>query len=170
MCFIKIKGANMKKELSILCLSAGILLGGCSSKVCDENCSLFSCKEKSGCITHEKQVVPEVTLNATSYFKTDSAQLNMKDKNTLDQVVSYLQNNESEHVRINGYTDNTGPASYNMGLSQRRAKAVADYLIRNGISADRIETTGYGATNFAYSNNTPAERAKNRRAEILFFK
>lgn len=159
----------MKKELSILCLSAGVLLAGCSSKMCDENCSLFSCKEESSCIAQPKQVIPEVTLDATSYFKTDSAQLNMKDKDTLDRVVSYLQNNGSEHVRINGYTDSTGPAAYNMDLSQRRANAVADYLIRHGISADRIETKGYGATNFAYSNYTPAERAKNRRVEILFF-
>lgn len=159
----------MKKELSILCLSAGVLLAGCSSKMCDENCSLFSCGEDSRCAVQPKQITPEVTLDATSFFKTDSAELNLQDKSTLDQVVSYLQNNPKEHIRINGYTDVTGPAAYNMTLSQKRAQSVADYLVRHGISTDRIETKGYGATNFIASNATPAGRAKNRRVEILFF-
>lgn len=157
----------MKKQLSILCVSAGIVLAGCSS-ASNGNHSLGSCSGESRC-TAEKPIVAEVTLDSTSYFKTDSYALSAMDQTTLRQVVAYLKDHPNENIRINGYADSTGAADYNVRLSQKRAEAVSDYLKAHGISSSRITTHGYGATNFVAANDTAMGRAKNRRAEILFY-
>jgi outer membrane protein OmpA-like peptidoglycan-associated protein len=69
-------------------------------------------------------------------------------------------------VEIAGYTDDVGKDDYNLGLSQRRAEAVKQYLANSGLSADRIVARGYGETNPIATNGTPAGRAENRRIEF----
>jgi outer membrane protein OmpA-like peptidoglycan-associated protein len=71
-------------------------------------------------------------------------------------------------IRIEGHTDSTGPASYNQGLSQRRANSVKQYLVQHfDISADRLFTEGRGEDEPIDTNATRAGRAKNRRAEFV---
>ena len=67
---------------------------------------------------------------------------------------------------IEGYTDSTGNVKSNQLLSERRANAVADYLIANGINSDRLTAKGFGVENPIDSNKTAAGRANNRRVEI----
>ena len=69
-------------------------------------------------------------------------------------------------VEIAGYTDNVGSASSNQRLSERRANAVRDWLVRQGIDPERIKAVGYGETNFVATNDTPEGRQKNRRIEF----
>ena len=66
-----------------------------------------------------------------------------------------------------GHTDSTGPEEYNLGLSQRRAGAVQDYLISQGISEDRLTMEGKGETEPLVSNDTREGRAQNRRIEFI---
>jgi outer membrane protein OmpA-like peptidoglycan-associated protein len=70
-------------------------------------------------------------------------------------------------VQIDGHTDSKGTDAYNQKLSEKRAKAVMDYLVKKvGIAADRLKAVGYGESKPAYSNDTEEGRAKNRRVEF----
>ena len=69
-------------------------------------------------------------------------------------------------IEIGGHTDNEGSDTHNMTLSLNRAKEVYDYLITNGIVADKLSYKGYGETMPIESNNTPEGRANNRRTEF----
>ncbi len=160
----------MKKQLSILCVSAGVLLSGCSH-MCEEGCPIGSCS-KSSCMMEKEVVAPAVVRvdsEATSYFALNSAVLSAQDKHALNAVVAHMKNHPEQKVRLNGYTDNTGPEAYNMTLSKERADAVAEYLMDQGISSDRISTRGYGPQNFAQANTNMSGRAKNRRTEVVFY-
>jgi outer membrane protein OmpA-like peptidoglycan-associated protein len=68
---------------------------------------------------------------------------------------------------VEGYTDSTGEASYNQGLSERRAEAVRDTLVDMGISRSRVETKGFGEQFPVASNDTSGGRQQNRRVEIV---
>ena len=74
---------------------------------------------------------------------------------------------EGKAAQVNGYTDNTGSAAYNKGLSERRAKAVASYLEKEGVCSKKLTVKGFGATDFEATNDTVAGRAKNRRVDII---
>ena len=69
-------------------------------------------------------------------------------------------------VEIDGHTDNTGSAAYNMNLSERRAKSVMKYFVDKGVEAGQLTTKGFGFTKLAASNDTKEGRTKNRRVEL----
>ena len=66
-------------------------------------------------------------------------------------------------VQLEGHTDSTGPEAYNMGLSVRRAEAVKNHLVENGIDTSRLTTKGFGESNPIAPNDTAKGRAENRR-------
>lgn len=78
-----------------------------------------------------------------------------------------LVNYPNSNVQIIGHTDSDGDATYNQGLSERRANAVADILQANGVSYNRIRTIGQGENNPVASNLTPEGKSQNRRVEIV---
>ena len=84
----------------------------------------------------------------------------------LDKVVDVLKANPGLTVEIQGHTDNIGSKRYNKPLSERRAKAVVDYLIKKGISVSRLSSIGYWFSKPAASNDTPEGRQMNRRVEL----
>jgi outer membrane protein OmpA-like peptidoglycan-associated protein len=69
-------------------------------------------------------------------------------------------------IDVYGHTDSTGSDAYNQALSERRARAVADYLTSRGVSYSRIRSQGFGETQPVASNDTEAGRSANRRVEI----
>lgn len=148
----------MKKQVITL-VGALALLSGCAHMNCHHRCYAKNCNNKA-----------DFVLESTAFFAFDSSKLNTKDTSSLDKVVQHLKEHPNEKVVLNGYTDSTGAADYNVGLSKRRANAVAQYLKNNGVAADRITTKGYGATDFVGCNKTEAGRAKNRRTEVIFVK
>ena len=100
-------------------------------------------------------------------FELNSARFNAKFVFRLDSLTQLLVSHSSVRAEISGHTDNTGSASYNLKLSYDRAAAVADYLIRNDISRDRISYVGLGSSRPIADNKTEEGRRKNRRVEIL---
>jgi len=84
----------------------------------------------------------------------------------LNEVVTILKKNPRTKIEIEGHTDNVGSAEYNQRLSEKRAKAVMDYLVKNGIDPERLSDRGYGLTRPVASNDTEEGRAKNRRVEL----
>jgi OOP family OmpA-OmpF porin len=99
-------------------------------------------------------------------FATNSADLNQDAMNKLEQAEQMLKENRNLNVRVEGHTDNTGDDSYNQDLSQRRAEAVVEYLVNNGISRNRMTARGYGESNPVADNSTREGRASNRRVDF----
>ncbi|MGA3051173.1 MAG: OmpA family protein [Chitinispirillaceae bacterium] len=100
-------------------------------------------------------------------FSTASAELETSSYAELDSVVASLKAYPNLKVEIAGHTDEEGSDSYNMALSNDRAKAVMDYLVSHGIAQNRITAKGYGKTQFLVPSTTPEGRAKNRRVEVI---
>jgi OOP family OmpA-OmpF porin len=100
-------------------------------------------------------------------FEFNSAQLTGNSRPVLDDVAASLQRHPRLKVELQGYTDSTGPADYNLKLSQRRADSVRDYLVGKGVSSDQLTTKGYGLTQPIDTNKTKEGRAHNRRV-VMF--
>lgn len=105
------------------------------------------------------------TLN-NIFFETDEYQLQPKSETELERVVQFLRENPKVAIEISGHTDNVGNADYNQQLSQKRAMAVYDYLIKAGIPAARLKARGYGQSQPLAPNDTEENRQKNRRIEF----
>ena len=84
----------------------------------------------------------------------------------LDQVKMVLNQNPSLRIEIQGHTDNMGSASANKRLSEKRAQSVMQYLIDQGVDAERLQWAGYGQTQPMASNETAKGRRENRRVEF----
>ncbi|RLK00577.1 OmpA family protein [Ruegeria conchae] len=108
-----------------------------------------------------------VTVPNDITFDTDSSTVRPALRADLVKVGQNLVNYPNSNVQIIGHTDSDGEASYNLGLSERRANAVADILQANGVSFSRITTVGQGENNPIASNLTPEGKAQNRRVEIV---
>lgn len=100
-------------------------------------------------------------------FEVDKADLKAGAIRNLDKLVEFLQSYPERLIRVEGHTDSTGAAEYNLGLSQRRAGSVRDMLLDRGIDPGRITTEGLGEDYPVASNNTESGRQQNRRVEIV---
>jgi hypothetical protein len=85
----------------------------------------------------------------------------------LDEIVTVLKENPNMVIEIQGHTDNVGSSQYNKKLSENRAKAVKNYLIKKGISNQRLIAVGFGKSRPKTTNRTEEGRALNRRVELL---
>ena len=106
-------------------------------------------------------------LSDKLFFAWNRANLRPASHATLDDVVKALNDHPTIRVRIEGHTDTSGNAAHNQKLSQRRAESVRDYLIKNGIAADRLEAKGFGPSVALESNETAVGRETNRRVEFV---
>jgi len=107
----------------------------------------------------------KVVLNNV-FFATGKAVLKKESKTELDNLLKLMNDAPSLKLEISGHTDNTGSDAVNQKLSERRAKAVVDYLVSKGISADRLTYKGYGSKEPVADNKTKEGRQKNRRTEF----
>ncbi|WP_017731384.1 OmpA family protein [Nafulsella turpanensis] len=105
------------------------------------------------------------TLN-NIFFETDEYQLQPKSETELERVVQFLKENPKVAIEIAGHTDNVGNASYNQQLSEKRARAVYNFLVEAGISPSRLQAKGYGQSKPIAPNDTEENRQKNRRIEF----
>lgn len=108
-----------------------------------------------------------MTLQEGVLFEYDKAELKPGARRNLEPLMTFLQEHPERSLIIEGYTDSTGSDAYNQDLSFRRAEAVRDFLIDNGISSDRIVARGYGESYPVTTNSTEAGRQQNRRVEIV---
>ena len=99
-------------------------------------------------------------------FNSDSSKVRPDSEQILAKAVTALQDSVGISVIIEGNTDNTGAPSYNQLLSERRAKAVLDFLVANGIEKERLVSVGKGANNPSADNQTKEGRYQNRRVEF----
>lgn len=107
-----------------------------------------------------------VTMTDAVLFDVDSAALKGPAKETLGQMADVMVRYPENDILVKGHTDSTGSERYNQELSERRAKAVRNYLIDSGVSSQRITSIGFGETMPISANDTDEGRRENRRVEI----
>ncbi len=100
------------------------------------------------------------------FFETNSFELKKESTVELDKLSQLLKDNPAMKIEIGGHTDNIGSDQSNQTLSENRAKAVNDYLVKAGIVATRLTYKGYGKTKPIATNDTEEGRALNRRTEF----
>lgn len=124
-------------------------------------------KDNQGCPVLKQEVIEKVNYAARNIlFQKGSVKLHASSFAALDEVAAVLKANPKLRLAINGYTDNSGSASANQQLSQKRADAVKKYLNDKGIAIDRLSAKGHGPANPIADNKTEAGRIKNRRVEL----
>lgn len=112
-----------------------------------------------------KVLMETVSREMRVLFDTDKSVVKPEFNDEIEGVAKLLKEYPTATVEIQGHTDSRGSASYNDALSQRRADAIANVLVKNyGIAANRISTKGYGASQPVADNKTAEGRAKNRRS------
>jgi peptidoglycan-associated lipoprotein len=101
------------------------------------------------------------------YFDFDKYDIRPEDAKTLDSNAAWLKSNGDNLVLIEGHCDERGTNEYNLALGERRAKATMNYLVSQGIQANRITIISYGEERPVCTEKTEACWAKNRRAAFL---
>lgn len=124
-----------------------------------------------------KQAVPDaqvqrvgeginMTFNSGLLFMINSSALSEAAKVNLEKVASVFIKYPETNILIEGHTDNTGSAEYNMELSKKRAYSVSEFLQSKGVSTSRMDIKWYGETQPKVPNTTDANRSLNRRVEV----
>lgn len=114
----------------------------------------------------DKAEAGSVSVLKNLFFDTDRYDLKDKSRTELHKIIRFLGDNPSVRVEIGGHTDDVGAREYNRQLSEKRAKAVYQYLAENGIEPQRLSTRGYGPDQPVGDNSTEEGRQLNRRIEF----
>lgn len=107
-------------------------------------------------------------LKNVTLFEFDSYEITREARAGLRRVVDWMNEYPSLTAKIEGHTDSIGTDEYNQKLSENRAKAIYDYLVKEGIAASRLAYIGYGESRPVATNDTAEGRAQNRRIEMTF--
>jgi len=129
--------------------------------------SITTTQSSVGKISQEPLVVEKITL----HFHFDYNRVDLDDETEvyLRDLAATLEQDKNLRLTITGHTDNIGQEKFNQRLSEKRAEAVRDYLLRQGVSADRLQAEGKGMRVPLNDNKTEADRARNRRVEIVMY-
>ena len=136
----------------------------------DDKCPNVPGIAPDGCPKQYTRVVVtenKIELKQAVFFDTNKATIKAVSFPLLDDVASALRDNPKIKVEVQGHTDSQGNDAFNKKLSQNRAESVRAYLIKKGISSDRMDPKGYGEDQPLEDNRTAAGRAKNRRVEFV---
>ena len=123
--------------------------------------------DTKGCPVNKKENLDE--LKKGIQFQTGSTKFTKKSYTTLNDIAKLMRKVKSANLEVQGHTDNTGSEATNQRLSQKRAQAVVDFLIKKGIDEDRLRAIGYGSEMSIADNNTKEGREANRRVELVPF-
>ncbi|MBE6448180.1 MAG: peptidoglycan-associated lipoprotein Pal [Alphaproteobacteria bacterium] len=145
----------MKKLLSLFC--AVIALSGCSAL---SESSLFGGSECESKMARDFMEHAEDRV----FFAYDSSAISPDSAEILDTQVKWLKKHENVNVVVQGYCDERGTREYNLALGERRANAVKQFLVSQGVAADRVSTISYGKERPAVLGSNEAAWAQNRRA------
>jgi peptidoglycan-associated lipoprotein len=103
------------------------------------------------------------------YYEFDSINLADEAQETLKQNAEWMKAHPQSRVEVEGHCDDLGSAEYNLALGAKRAQAAKDFLVNQGIDADRLVTISYGKEAPACFEETEECRVKNRRARFVIF-
>ncbi|USO01605.1 MAG: OmpA family protein [Alphaproteobacteria bacterium] len=141
----------LKNILSILIV--GLSLAGCA---CDRN----SCAQvgPGSCTDFQQSTAERV------HYDYNSASLRADAKDALDGQVAWLAKYPNVSILVEGHCDKRGTREYNLGLGERRAAAVRDYLFSHGVSKERVRIVSYGKERLAVEGDDEQAHTYNRRA------
>ncbi|MDX9873520.1 MAG: peptidoglycan-associated lipoprotein Pal [Spongiibacteraceae bacterium] len=156
---------------------AAALLAGCASNKTDDTSGSQAGSDpygasgyQSGSATAYDQASADAaalaSLQRVFYFDFDKSELRPEVQAELDKYVNILRNS-NQSIRLEGHADERGTTEYNLALGERRANSVAQYLLVNGVSRDRIEVVSYGEERPAAIGHDDAAHAQNRRVEVI---
>ena len=155
-------------EATVIGAAAGMALGGIAGnqigKYMDQNerdLRNAVAASEAASIRREQDILT-ATFKSEAFFDFDSFALKPGGQAELSRVATVLNKYPQTRIRVAGHTDSVGTEEYNMKLSQRRADAVKNSLVQNGVGAQRIDSIGYGESLPISSDN-----ATNRRVEIV---
>jgi OOP family OmpA-OmpF porin len=136
----------------------------------DDKCPNEPGVPPDGCPQKYKLVVvteKKIELKQTVFFDTNKATIKPVSFPLLTEVAQAMKDNPKIKVEVQGHTDSVGNDAFNLKLSQKRAESVRNYLIKKGISSDRMAPKGYGENVPIADNRTKAGRDQNRRVEFV---
>ena len=110
-----------------------------------------------------------VTFDSGLLFDFDSDALRAETRSNLRKLAQSLDKYPDTDILIAGHTDQLGTASYNQGLSERRARSATTYLVSQGVTSSRLQTKGLGESEPVATNETEAGRQANRRVEVAIY-
>lgn len=149
-------------------LIAAVAIAGCSST--EEATEDAGASAGTGTTATESVSTGGETSNLLSqrvvYFDFDKSAIRADAYEALQAHAQYLANHQGSTIRIEGHADERGTREYNMALGERRANAVRDYMVANGIASFRIETISYGEERPVAYGSGEANWAQNRRVEL----
>ncbi|MGA7810984.1 OmpA family protein [Bradyrhizobium sp.] len=114
-----------------------------------------------------QQLFSDILAKGQIRFETGSATIDPDSAGLLDRLVETALRCPSANFEIAGHTDGDGDDAFNQALSERRAQAVADFLVKAGLPADRFTAVGYGSSQPVASNDTDEGKAQNRRIDFV---
>ncbi len=100
-------------------------------------------------------------------FDVNKSTLKPESMGVINSVFQLLNEHPEINLSVEGHTDSDGDDAFNQDLSERRAKAVVDQLVKMGIPASRLANAGWGETKPVGPNSTPEGKAANRRVEFV---
>jgi peptidoglycan-associated lipoprotein len=110
---------------------------------------------------------PEILKAETVYYDLDRSTVKASERPKLDRVATYMKNNTTALLRVEGNCDERGTEDYNRSLGERRALSAREYLVNAGVAPDRITTVTYGEDKPAETGHDEAAWGKNRRADFV---
>jgi peptidoglycan-associated lipoprotein len=161
----------------LVLFAATFLIAACetASKVSGDSASTSSVSSGSSSassssgsgVTEMTEAEKLAEVGNTVYFDFDSAELTAEAKMTLNRQYAFLNVNPTLVIVVEGHADERGTREYNLALGDRRATAVRDYLIANGLNSARVRTVSYGKERPAVEGSSEEAWAKNRRSATV---
>ncbi|MCC7515714.1 MAG: OmpA family protein [Pseudomonadales bacterium] len=129
----------------------------------------FGTHEEAVAEPEPEKVAPAVVMTKTlhAHFDTDKSKVRAADRAEIVPVAQAMKANPGSTATIVGHTDSTASEAYNQGLSERRAEAVKQVMVEEGVNPEAIETSGRGELEPVAGNDTAAGRQENRRIEAV---
>ena len=160
-----IAGSGNRGKGALIGGVVGALAGGAIGNYMDRQAAEMKRKLPESAVAREGDKL-YVALPSGILFDVDKADVKPSARESIAKAAEVLVKYPDTYITVEGHTDSTGTAEYNQKLSERRADAVRNLLVRDGVPASRISIKGYGASNPVADNSTPEGRQSNRRVQL----
>jgi outer membrane protein OmpA-like peptidoglycan-associated protein len=144
---------------------AGAAVGGAVGNYMDRQAAEMKRKLPDAAVERQGDKL-YVAMASGILFDVDKAVVKPAARDSIAKAAEVLVKYPDTYITVEGHTDSTGSAEYNQRLSELRANAVRDLLVKDGVPVNRIDTKGYGASDPVASNSTPEGRQANRRVQL----